>query len=140
MATNVSRPLPLPDIDSRPFWQGAKDGKLLIQRCPSCRSFRWPPRDFCNVCYTPGGDWTQVSGQGILLSWTVQHHLLHPGFADEVPYVVLAVALDEDRRCQLLGNLRRATAEELQAGMAMEAVFEEASPEITLVHWRPRRG
>ena len=132
------RPLPVLDPDSRPFWEGAKQRRLMLVRCPGCGRLRWPPRNFCNRCHTPGGEWVQVTGRGTLLTWTVQHHLLHPAWAAEVPYTVVLVGLEEDPECRLIGNLRGARPAGLRIGMPMDAVFEDVNAEVALVHWRPR--
>ncbi len=35
-STSLTLPVPLPDLDSAPFWEGCRQGKLMIQRCPKC--------------------------------------------------------------------------------------------------------
>ena len=53
-------PLPLPDEDSRPFWEGCRRGELLMQRCASCGRFRYTPRRMCPGCQSseqPSSDW-----------------------------------------------------------------------------------
>jgi uncharacterized OB-fold protein len=111
---------------------------MMFMRCPHCGRLRWPAKDFCNRCHQPGGEWVQVSGRGRLHTWTIQHHLLNPAFADDLPYAVVVVALEEDDDCRLAGNLRGATSDQLALDLPMEAVFEPANDQITLVHWRPR--
>ena len=139
MPAEYAKPLPAIDPDSRPFWEGAKQRKLMMMRCPTCGRYRWPPRGFCNRCRTPAGEWVQVSGRGRLETWTVQHHLLNQAFAPDMPYAVVLVSLEEDPGCRLIGNLRGAKASDLRMGMPMEAVFEDATQQIALVHWRPRK-
>ena len=71
------------------------------------------------------------------MTWTVQHHLLNAAFAPEIPYAVVLVGLEEDSDCRLAGNLRGAKPDQLALDLPMEAVFEAATDEITLIHWRP---
>ncbi len=132
------KPLPAADADTKRFWEGTKEHKLLTVRCTKCGRYMWPPREFCNRCRQPDVAWVELSGRAELVSWTVQHHVLHPAFAAEVPYPVVLVALEEDHDCRMIGNLRGATPEQLQIGMLMEPVFEKATDEVTLVHWKPR--
>jgi uncharacterized OB-fold protein len=61
----------------------------------------------------------------------------HPGFRDEVPYVLAIVELEEGPR--LTTNIVGVAPEEVRIGMPVEAVFEPATEEITLVKFRPRK-
>ncbi len=44
MADSYDKPLPQPDRDSLPFWQGTRAGELRVQRCNACSRYRFPPR------------------------------------------------------------------------------------------------
>ena len=131
------KPKPQPDPDSKPFWDGLREGKLMIQRCNDCARYLWAPKPFCNWCHQPNVSWVEAPARGTLATWTVQHHVVAPGFADEVPYTTLAVALEVDPACKIIGNLRGADPSGLRIGMPMEGVFEEADNDLTLLHWRP---
>lgn len=96
-------PIPVPDQDTRPFWDGCRRGELLIQRCGACGKWLWQPRPICSSCQTPDPTWTRVSGDGAIASWTVLRPPTLPAFAAMVPFVVLLVTLDEGVR--LLGYL-----------------------------------
>jgi uncharacterized OB-fold protein len=37
----------------------------------------------------------RASGRGRVHSWTVAHHPFHPGFKEELPYIVAIVDLEE---------------------------------------------
>jgi uncharacterized OB-fold protein len=137
VTTAYRKPIPTPDADTRPFWEAAHRHKLMLQRCPECGHLRFPPKTFCNHCRTLGGEWTELSGRGRLVTWTVQHHLLVPAFADELPYAVLLVAIEEQPNVRLIGNLRGGTVADLAIGRAMTADFEDVSDDIALIHWRP---
>jgi len=96
-------PVPVPDRDTRPFWDGCARGELLIQRCGACGRFLWQPRPVCSNCQTPEPEWTKVSGDGVVASWTVMRPPTLPAYAEMVPFVVLLVELKEGVR--LLGYL-----------------------------------
>jgi uncharacterized OB-fold protein len=40
----------------------------------------------------------EASGRGRVHSWTVAHHPFHPGFKEELPYIVAIVDLAEGVR------------------------------------------
>ncbi len=96
-------PVPMPDADTQPFWDGCEHGELLIQRCGYCKKWLWQPRPICSRCQTPDPVWTRVSGEGFVASWTVLRPPSLPAFAQKLPYVLLLVELDEGVR--LIGFL-----------------------------------
>ena len=96
-------PIPVPDRDTKPFWDATAAGDLVIQRCGHCGKFLWQPRPVCSSCQTPDPVWTKVSGDGSVASWAVMRPPTLPAYAEMVPFVVLLVELDEHVR--LLGYL-----------------------------------
>jgi len=96
-------PVPVPDRDTQPFWDGCARGELMIQRCSRCGRWLWQPRPVCSSCQTPDPVWTRVPGRGHIASWTVIRPPTLPAFAEHVPFVVLLVELEEGMR--LLGYL-----------------------------------
>jgi uncharacterized OB-fold protein len=96
-------PVPVPDRDTQPFWDACARGELLIQRCGSCGKFLWQPRPVCSNCQTPEPEWTKVSGEGTVASWTVMRPPTLPAYAEMIPFVILLVELAEGVR--LLGYL-----------------------------------
>ncbi|MBT4513025.1 MAG: hypothetical protein HOC20_12570 [Chloroflexi bacterium] len=57
---------------STPFWDGVKEGKLLLQKCKSCGSFLSPPRPMCPNCQSIDQEWTSVIA-GTLFYRLLQH-------------------------------------------------------------------
>lgn len=128
-------PLPVPDSESRPFWDGMKAGKLMLQRCAASGEYLFPPVTFC-----PGSlerpDWVAASGRGRVFSWiVVRHPVPRDIYADKVPYVVALVTLDEG--CRMTGNIVDCAPEDIRADMAVEIVFNRVTAEITLPAFRP---
>jgi uncharacterized OB-fold protein len=88
-------------------------------------------------------------GTGRVYSWIVNHHAFLPAMADEVPFAVLMVALDDADDLFMYGNLVAAGVEDLAPGLPVEAVFTDFAGNdrdggdggrgFTLVQWRPRR-
>ena len=113
-------PVPVPDRDTQPFWDGCARGELLIQRCDSCGKFLWRPRPVCSNCQTPDPKWTKVSGEGVVASWTVMRPPTLPAYTEMVPFVVLLVELEEGVR--LLGYLVDADGRLLKTDGVAEGV------------------
>jgi len=72
-----TKPLPVADAESQAFWDGCKEGKLLVQRCKQCGRFRWPPAAVCPDCYSDEVAWEPVSGRGHIHTYVVAHRAFH---------------------------------------------------------------
>lgn len=91
-------PLPVPDADTQPFWDGTARGELLVQQCEACRALLWQPRPVCSACGTIAPSWVPLSGRGRVATWTVPRPPVLPALAELVPFVVAVVELDEGVR------------------------------------------
>jgi len=125
---SVPPPLPAIDADTQPFWDGAKRGELLIQRCTGCDRRQFYPRLRCVRC---GGavEWIAASGEGRVYSYTIVHRAAHEAFAPLVPYVVALVDLVEGPR--MMSRLRVAP-DAVRIGLGVRVAFERLSDEVTL--------
>jgi uncharacterized OB-fold protein len=130
------RPRPAADDTSAFFWDGAREGRLLIQRCASCQQFQYPPDVACVHCQSTDLVPTEVSGRGALYSYAVVDRAFHAGFVDAVPYVVALVELDEQPGLRMLTNVVDASADSLSVGQALAVTFE-ARGDVVLPQFRP---
>ncbi len=138
MAVAYAKPLPVIDERSRPWWEAARRHKLQLQRCEQCGHLAFPPAPMCPGCRSTELGWIDVSGRGKVWSWTVFHKSYFAGFANEIPYAVAIVELEEGPRMwtQVVGIER----DQLKMGMPVEVVFEDVTDEVTLVKFRPVVG
>ncbi len=90
------RPRPALTQDNRFFFDGAREGKLLIQRCTSCGTLRHPPRPACANCRSFEWDTQTASGRGTVYSYVVNHYPQVPAF--DYPLVVALIELEEGTR------------------------------------------
>ena len=134
--TAYAKPLPQMTPEMRPFWDAARRHQLVVQRCLGCGAHRFPARDLCSRCLSREAEWVPVSGRGTIFSWAVMHQVYHPGFAAEVPYAVVVVALEEGAR--LISNLVGCPLGDVTAGMPVEVTFDDVTPDVTLPKFRPR--
>jgi len=132
------KPLPVPDDLSRPYWDGARGGALVIQRCAGCGVYVHYPKPACPRCAHAGLRPTPVSGRGTVYTFTVSHYVGAPGFEDETPYVIALVELEEQPGLRLVANLRGCAPADVRVGMPVEVLFEPVTPEVTLPQFRPR--
>ena len=134
--TAYAKPLPQVGPEMAPFFEAAKRHQLVVQRCRGCGTHRFPARDQCSGCLAREADWVPVSGRGTVFSFAVMHQVYHPGFASEVPYAVVVIALEEGAR--VVSNLVDCPVPEIRVGMPVEVVFDDVTPEVTLPKFRPR--
>lgn len=118
----TDKPLPVPNADTKPFWEGCAVGELRLQRCAACGSAQFPPRALCTACHAPSPGWERASGRGRIVSHTRVHRPPSPAFKADVPYVVALVALEEGPR--IMVNLRGAAAEAPRIGDAVRIGFD----------------
>jgi uncharacterized protein len=128
-----TRPLPVPDGDTKPFWDAAKEHRLTIQRCQNCHEAIFYPRSLCPHCMSDRIEWIAASGKGTIYSYTVVHQS-PAAFADIVPYVVALINLDEGVR--LMSRVVDSAPADVKIGAPVEVVFEDVTPEISLPHFR----
>lgn len=127
--TEYMKPLPEPTPDTKPFWDGLNQGKLLLQTCAECGKARHYPRPVCPHCYSMQHRWVPASCRGTVHSWTVAHHPFHPGFKPDLPYTLVTVDLEEGVRMN--AQARGIEAKDLKIGLPVKIVFELAAKDLT---------
>jgi uncharacterized protein len=141
LTTTPARPVPIPDEQSRPFFDAAREGVLLLLRCDDCGTFMSPTggigtplRPRCVRCFSAALAWAPSGGRGTLYSFALMHQVYDPAFADEVPYNIAIVELEEGVR--LTTNVVGCANAELSIGMALEVTFERVSDEVAIPKFR----
>lgn len=125
------KPLPRIDERNRAHWDGAREGRLMIQACSDCGALRYPFSKLCPHCHGTNSQWKQASGKGAVWSWCVFHRAYFKGFESELPYNVVLIELDEGLK--IYSNIVGVANESLRVGMRVRAVFETATEAVTLV-------
>ncbi len=130
------RPRPAVNQDTAFFWEGLREGRLLVSACGACGALRHPPEPMCPRCRSLEWRRVECSGRGTLHSYAVAHHPPIPPFA--YPHPIALVDLEEGVR--IVGELAGVSPGEIRIGMPLRAVFEPAAPDDDLVvpRFRPR--
>jgi uncharacterized protein len=116
-------PEPIVNADSAPYWQGARDGKLLLQRCGDCGKPRFFPRYLCPECGSERTEWTEASGRGTVHSFTIVHRAAFPEFQARAPYAIALIDLAEGPR--MMTNIVGDDALDVEIGDAVQVTFED---------------
>jgi uncharacterized OB-fold protein len=131
--TPALRPRPALTQDIAFFFEGAKQGTLLIQRCGACGLLRHPPRPACASCGSFDWDTVTSSGRGTVYSFVVMHHPQIPGF--DYPLPIAVVELEEGTR--LVGDLIGVDPADIRIGMPVVAEMVAVDDELTIPMFRP---
>jgi uncharacterized protein len=121
---------------SKPYWEGAEQGALVLQQCQSCGKIRHYPKVLCDACYSFKVAPVEARGTGTVHSWTVAHHAFHPSVADETPYHLVTVELDEGVR--VLGRMD--VADELRIGLPVQVSFRRNADGVPIPVFQPERS
>lgn len=132
--SEAGRPLPRRTPISAPYFDAAREHRLVIQRCPRDGLFFYP-RTRCPECLGDDWSWEQMSGRGVVHAFAIDRIGHDPAQQARLPLVVAAVDLEEGPR--LTSNLVECAAEDVRVGMPVEVVFEDLGLE-TLIQFRPR--
>ncbi len=108
-----------------PFWQGLREKRLSTTVCDDCAHMTFPPKPVCPNCWSDKVSWKDLSGKGVLRSYT-EICAAPLAFAEEVPYTICLVDLDEGVRCMSRVTL---PFEDLTPDSRVRVTFRAAEPE-----------
>ena len=132
------KPIPAPTLETAPYWEGCRQHQLRIQRCLNCHHYQFYPRIYCSKCFSEQVEWINASGRAKVLSFTTVLRPVSPAFANDVPYVVALVTLEEGP--QMMTNIVGCEPQEVAIGMPVEVIFEDWSATISIPKFRPRQS
>jgi uncharacterized OB-fold protein len=133
-----ARPRPLVSAWAQPFWDAAREERLLLQHCAACQRWIFYPRIQCPHCGAGEPRWRQASGRGTVYSYTVVYNNAPSAFIAEVPYVVAVIRLEEG--VQMLSNIVDCDFGALRCDLPVEVTFRVLDERFTLPVFRPRRA
>ena len=130
-----NKPLPTISGETKPYWDHCQRGELLIQKCDSCEEYQFYPRGICANCWSNDIQWVTASGKGTVWTFTVTYQNGTPGFAEEVPYVLALVELEEGVR--MFTNIVDCDPRSVSIGMPVEVTFVRATDQISVPYFKP---
>lgn len=134
--TNMSaKYFPRPTLETEAYWEGCRRHDLLLQRCAQCGQTQFYPRIACTKCMSDQLEWEKASGQGEVLTFTIVRRAVSEAYADDVPYVVALIRLDEGPT--MMSNVVQCDPEAVAIGTRVEVVFEDWSDEVSIPQFRP---
>lgn len=129
-------PSPQFNEDMQPFFAATAEGRFTMMRCRRCGFWNWPYggcRNHDNEPYLANMEWTQASGRGTVLSFTIARVPFNEAFP--VPYVYAIVETAEGPI--IPSNIVGCAPEAVRIGMPVTVVFEQAPNGLVLPKFKP---
>ena len=108
-------PAPAVDVETKPYWDAASQGKLMVKKCDNCGKAHHYPRSICPHCFSDKTKWTEASGKGTIYSYSVMRRA-------PVPYAVAYVTLPEGTT--MLTNIVDCDLDKLKCDQPVTVVFK----------------
>ncbi len=119
----TAKPIPVPNADTKPFWDACNEERLIVQSCRSCGHVQFYPRVLCVKCEGRDLDWADAEPVGEVHSFTIVHRAPTPAFKETAPYVLALIDLNGGFRMMM--NIVDCKPEEVAIDMPVRIIFEE---------------
>lgn len=134
-STAYERPLPEPTETTQPFWDGLRAHKLVLQRSKKGKRAIYYPRSVSPFGPRDELTWKECSGRGTVYSFTVARRPTAPQWSDAGDYVIAIVEIEEG--AHITANIVNCDPGAVRIGMAVRAVYQDVTPEVTLLQFEP---
>ncbi len=122
-----------PDPWTAPFWEAAREHRLVAPRCTACGTFRMPPGPFCHSCRNQDVAWIELPGTGTVFTYTITRHALIPLMASAVPYAVAVADLDGAPGARLVAAMVSGTdLDEVRIGLPVAVRWDDLDASTTV--------
>ena len=133
------------DADTAPFWNAAKERRLVVQECDACGVVRHPPHPFCPACQNATHRWREASGYGRVWTYAFVYKPTLPAFAPYTPFPIAYIELEDHPAIRMTGNLVAGPGAEINSvphddvhiGLRVKVVFEDVADDVTMPRWMP---
>jgi uncharacterized OB-fold protein len=121
------RKIPAPEAnpETKPFWDAAAEGRLLIKKCVTCGQVHFYPRAICPFCGSDKTEWVSASGRGTVYSYSVMRRV-------PIPYALAYVTLEEG--VTMMTNIVDGDLDAIRIGQRMTVAFKpsEGGPPVPM--------
>jgi uncharacterized OB-fold protein len=121
------RKIPAPEAnpETKPFWDAAAEGRLLIKKCVTCGQVHFYPRAICPFCGSDKTEWVSASGRGTVYSYSVMRRV-------PIPYALAYVTLEEG--VTMMTNIVDGDLDAIRIGQRVTVAFKpsEGGPPVPM--------
>ncbi|GLY11174.1 Zn-ribbon domain-containing OB-fold protein [Pseudobacillus badius] len=131
------KPMPVKTIDNSPYWNGADQHELVLQKCKRCQSYAHPPGPACASCGNLELEWENLGSEitGKVFSYVVSYRPFLPGFQADLPLIIAQVTLDCAPEVKIIGNILKCGPQEVQIGLPVKMIWEDITEGRALPQW-----
>jgi uncharacterized OB-fold protein len=130
------KPMPEPTPVTAPFWEGLRERRIRIQYSPSAGRYVFYPRLLAPTTLADDLEWREISGLGVLYTFTVPDRPTAPPWADALPQLLAVVEWDEGPRIST--EMTNVNPDDLRVGMRVRPVFcDYPEHDVTLLRYEP---
>jgi len=115
------------NMETEAYWNGTKEGKLLLKKCCSCGETHFYPRAICPYCFSSETEWYEASGKGKIYSYSIMRRA-------QIPYVMAYVTLDEG--ITMMTNIVESDFDSVAVDKAVEVTFRKTEGDHSLPVFR----
>jgi uncharacterized protein len=133
---DVARPAPPATNFSKPYWEGTREKKLLIQYCPDSGNYQFFPRPVSVKTGRARLEWREVSGDGEVYAWTVTRRAPEP-FRGAEPFIVATIELKEGVR--IMTNVANCEIANMHIGMKVVPCWAPLPNGTNLLMFQPKK-
>jgi uncharacterized OB-fold protein len=94
-----------------------------------------PPTAFCPNCRSQEVRWPELSGRGVIYSFTVVERAVIPSMAAHLPYVPAVIELPDAGGVRLISNVVGVPIGDIRIGAEVEAVWDDRADGVSLVRF-----
>jgi uncharacterized protein len=108
-------PAPVVTVETRAFWDAARENRFVVPVCTACGKAHWYPRAICPFCDSGKVEWRAASGKGAIYTFSVMRRA-------KEPYAIAYVTLAEGPT--MMTNIVDCDFDALRIGQPVCVVFE----------------
>jgi uncharacterized OB-fold protein len=124
--------------ETQPFWDAAREGRLLVERCTACGAESFPPRGICRACHSRATTLIEVTSTGQIYSFTINHQRWLPDL--EVPFAIVLVEFIQHPGVRIAGRLQGCPLKDIAIGMHVAVGFEPGPGGFAIPSFLALRG
>jgi uncharacterized protein len=103
--------------ETKPFWDAAAKGQLLIKKCLACGELHYYPRTICPFCHSDRTEWQAASGKGSIYSFSIMRRAVDP-------FAIAYVTLEEGPK--VLTNIVDCAFDDVKIGKPVTLVWKQS--------------
>lgn len=107
--------------EAEAHWDGARRGVLVVEHCPTCDRYIFPPAAWCVRCRSADVEHVEFHGRGRVVTYTINRVSWIEGM--RVPFALGYVEFDDMPEVRLPCRLR-VPFDQLRVGLVVDVGFE----------------